>query len=165
MLTLAPELGQFPPPTQVSIIDGKRWQKRFWHNSLELEQVKTANLIFISRTEEIDETRRGKIDQSLEKHSLLQERANPSQLAPIIKKLSDDLAAISQRSDLDETKRIRGEYRVVSNHAHYLSHSHHEELHFASFQINLPGRIKKSNLVKFLANFPLASFGPKESSN
>jgi G3E family GTPase len=61
LLSLAPELERFAPPTQVSIIDGKRWQKRFWHNGLELDQAKTANHLFVSRTDEIDETRLRKV--------------------------------------------------------------------------------------------------------
>ena len=48
LLSLATELEQFALPTQVSVIDGKRWQKRFWHNGLELDQAKTANHLFVS---------------------------------------------------------------------------------------------------------------------
>jgi hypothetical protein len=51
LLSLAPELEQFAQPIQVSVIDGKRWQKRFWHNGLELDQAKTANHLFVSRTD------------------------------------------------------------------------------------------------------------------
>jgi CobW/HypB/UreG, nucleotide-binding domain len=51
LLSLAPELERFAPPTQVSVIDGKRWQKRFWHNDLKFDQARRANHLFVSRTE------------------------------------------------------------------------------------------------------------------
>jgi G3E family GTPase len=70
LLSLAPTLEQFAPPTQVSVIDGKRWQKRFWHNGLELDQAKTANHLFVSRTDEIDKTRLRKVNESLRHHGL-----------------------------------------------------------------------------------------------
>jgi hypothetical protein len=51
LLSLAPELERFAPPTQVSVIDGKHWQKRFWHNGLKFDQARRANHLFVSRTE------------------------------------------------------------------------------------------------------------------
>jgi G3E family GTPase len=154
MLTLAPELEQFSPPIQISIIDGKRWQKRFWHNSLELEQAKTANYLFISRMKELDETRCLKIEESLQRHTLSQNRMNPGEFAPVLKKMSDDLAGIARRSELAGTKRSRNEYRVVSNQPLVFGHHNHSAHHFASFQINLPNRVAKASLVKFLGELP-----------
>jgi G3E family GTPase len=45
------DLKRFTPPIQLSIIDGQRWQRRFWHNALERDQVRTATHLFISRTD------------------------------------------------------------------------------------------------------------------
>lgn len=154
LLTMAPTLEPFSPPIQVSVIDGKRWQKRFWHNSLELEQAKTANHLFISRAEEIDATRLEKIETSLKKQALFQARTDPSQLAAIIGKLSADLAGISRRKELAEIRNSAPTYRVVSPQSYSLGHHHHSDRHFASFQINLPQRVEKASLPEFLGKLP-----------
>jgi len=154
LLTMAPTLEQFSPPIQVSVVDGKRWQKRFWHNFLELDQAKTANHLFISRAEEIDAARLAKLETSLKKHALFQARTDPSQLAAIIGKLSADFAGISLRSELAEIRNRTPTYRVVSPQSHSLGHHHHSEHHFASFQINLPQRVEKASLLEFLDKLP-----------
>lgn len=154
MLTVAPELERFSPPTQISIIDGKRWQKRFWHNSLEFEQAKTANYLYLSRMDEIDDVRLGKIIESLRKHALPQEFTDSCQFALIVKNLSEKLAEIERRSDLGETNPSRSEYRIVSAQPHRLGHHNHSAHHFASFQINLPERLVRASLVKFLGELP-----------
>ena len=100
LLSLAPELEQFAPPTQVSVIDGKRWQKRFWHNGLELDQAKTANHLFVSRTDEIDDTRLRKVNESLRHHGLPENRLDSSQMASLLGKLTNELQGISGRSDI-----------------------------------------------------------------
>lgn len=47
-LALDPGLKKFSLPIQLSIIDGKRWQKRFWHNSSSANRPRRL-LTFISR--------------------------------------------------------------------------------------------------------------------
>jgi len=154
LLTMAPTLEQFSPPIQVSVIDGKRWQKRLWHNSLELEQAKTANHLFISRAEEIDAARLGKMETSLRKYALFQARTEPGQLAAIIGRLSADLAGISRRKELAEIRNPTPIYRVVSPQSHSFGHHHHSDRHFASFQINLPEGVQKASLLQFLGQLP-----------
>ncbi len=65
LLSLEPTLGSLTQPIQVSVIDTKRWQKRFWHNSLELEQTRTAGYVWLSRWEDVDSKRREAVGASL----------------------------------------------------------------------------------------------------
>jgi G3E family GTPase len=161
LLSLAPELGQFAPPTQVSVIDGKRWQKRFWHNSLELDQAKTANHLFVSRTDEIDEKRLRKINESLRHHGLPEKHLDSIQMASLLAKLTNELQGISGRSDI-----ARNQHGLREHHEHHDNghdhggegHNHGEhnaaEHHFASFQIDLPEIVVRASLEKFLSGLP-----------
>jgi G3E family GTPase len=65
MLALEPGLEGYSAPMQLSVIDGKRWQKRLWHNGLERSQVMTATHVHISRKDEIGEERLQAVEESL----------------------------------------------------------------------------------------------------
>ncbi|MGA7214980.1 MAG: GTP-binding protein [Terrimicrobiaceae bacterium] len=127
-------------------LDGKRWQKRFWHNGLELDQVKTANHLFISRTDEIDEKRLRKINESLRHHGLPEKRLDSSQLASLLSKLTNELQGISGRSDIARAKH--------GDEAHDHGEHNAAEHHFASFQIDLPELVARDSLEKFLSDLP-----------
>jgi G3E family GTPase len=158
LLSLAPELEQFALPTQVSVIDGKRWQKRFWHNSLELDQAKTANHLFVSRTDEIDERRLRKVNESLRHHGLPEKRLDSSQLASLLGKLIKELQGISSRGDIARKKHDLREHHDDGREHSGKGHNHGEhnaaEHHFASFQIDLPELVIRAGLEKFLGGLP-----------
>jgi G3E family GTPase len=151
-------LEQFALPTQVSVIDGKRWQKRFWHNSLELDQAKTANHLFVSRTDEIDETRLRKVNESLRHHGLPEKRLDSSQLASLLGKLIKELQGISSRGDIARKKHDLREHHDDGLEHSGKGHNHGEhnaaEHHFASFQIDLPELVIRAGLEKFLGGLP-----------
>ena len=155
LLSLAPALEQFALPIQVSVIDGKRWQKRFWHNGLELDQAKTANHLFISRTDEIDEKRLRKVNASLRGHGLPDKHQDSSQLASAVRTVTNELQGISGRSEIARGKQGQRDH----GHEHGtegLNHGdhNHAEHHFASFQIDLPELVVRANLERFLSGLP-----------
>jgi G3E family GTPase len=158
LLSLAPELEQFALPTQVSVIDGKRWQKRFWHNGLELDQAKTANHLFVSRTDEIDERRLRKVNESLRHHGRPEKRLDSSQLASLLGKLIKELQGISSRGDIARKKHDLREHHDDGREHSGKGHNHGEhnaaEHHFASFQIDLPELVIRAGLEKFLGGLP-----------
>ena len=160
LLSLAPELEQFAPPTQVSVIDGRRWQKRFWHNGLELDQAKTANHLFVSRTDEIDETRLRKVNESLRHHGLPETHLDSSQMASLLGKLTNELQGISGRSDIARKKHGPREHHDNghdhSGEGHHHGEHHASEHHFASFQIDLPELVARASLEEF---GPFARYG------
>lgn len=156
MLSLEPKLDRFTLPAQVSLIDGKRWQKRFWHNSLELDQVRTANFLFVSRWDELDERRRRQVDESLTKHRVTGPRMEPAELAKELARLAAEVAVVESRA-----RATTGEHDCCGHdheeHEHHPDHdaAHcHSTHHFASLQIRLPERVSRASLEQFLRRLP-----------
>lgn len=145
MLSLDPSLGKFTLPIQLSIVDAKRWQKRFWHNSLELEQARTANYLFISRHEEIEPKRLAQVDDSLAKHRIAVPRQGPEQFARELSSIA--ASASAQRS---RTVHVPSEDCECCHHGQYHDESGHEHHHFASIQLDLPAVLERKSLEKFL---------------
>lgn len=149
LLSLEPALGPFTQPIQLSVIDGQRWQKRFWHNALELDQAKTANYLYVSRWDDIDGKRREKVEESLAHHRIHRKRANPEELAVEIEEISADVRDLPNR----EASAHPAECGCGHHHEHSDSGSHATH-HFASLQIELPEPVSRSALVAFLNGLP-----------
>jgi G3E family GTPase len=147
LLSLEPALARFTQPIQLSVIDGQRWQKRFWHNPLELEQARTANFLFVSRWDDIDARRREKVEESLASHGLHGERVDPAGFAGEIE------AVIAAVRDLPtrEAEAHPAERGCGHHHKHPASHIAH---HFASMQIDLPNTVPRRSVTAFLDGLP-----------
>lgn len=161
MLSLEPDLGRFTLPIQVSIIDGKRWQKRFWHNSLELDQARTANFLFLSRADEIDAKRAAQIEESFEKHSVSGTRATPGELAEALVGISAEVGGVASREVAAHAGCCECGHHHDHDEHHHHEHDHEEEaqhrhcgFHFASLQLDLPEVVTRAALEKFLAALP-----------
>ncbi len=141
-LSLEPALAEFTLPIQLSVIDGKRWQKRFWHNALEAEQVRTAGFVFVSRREEIDEKRAEKVDAALRERCPGARAADPAQLAA-------EVAAI-EREVRSSDRRAVAKWRVVAES----KGDGHGAHHFASLQVELPRIVERRALREFLDGLP-----------
>jgi len=150
LLSLEPSLARFTLPIQLSVIDGQRWQKRFWHNSLELEQARTAGFLSISRWEDIDARRREKVEESLAHHGLHGERVNPEEFAAQIGNVIEEVRNVTNR---EATAHPAG-CDCGHHHEPHTSHSSHSSHHFASMQIDLPQTVSRGALTAFLAALP-----------
>jgi len=158
LLSLEPALERFTQPIQLSVIDGQRWQKRFWHNVLELEQARTANFLFISRLAEIDAKRLAAVRHSLETHGISAPCVEPEELALEIHSASAAVRTLAGRSF--------AAHDAECGCCHDHDHDHHEESehdhkehghaahHFASMQIDLPETVSRAALTSFLAALP-----------
>jgi G3E family GTPase len=147
-LAFAPALKNFTPPIQLSIIDGQRWQRRFWHNALERDQVRTATHLFISRTDTIPAARLDIVKKSLADLGIHALPTDPTTFAQEIATLPEPPdSACSGHSHAEE-----------HSHAHDHSHSDHDhdhsEHHFASCEIPLPAEVSKAAFEKFLSSLP-----------
>lgn len=157
LLSLEPVLAPFTQPVQLSVIDGQRWQRRFWHNALELEQARTANFLFISRWDDIDTKRREKVEDSLSHHGLHRKRANPAELA---KEIEEVIAAVRDLPNRDAVAHpaecdCRHHHHDVHSHGHSHNDRHaHPCHHFASLQIELPQTVARRTLTAFLDGLP-----------
>jgi G3E family GTPase len=134
------DLKRFTPPLQLSVIDGQRWQHRFWHNALERDQVRTATHLFISRTDIIAPERLASVEKSLDSIGIHAPVTDPASFATEIASLP---------------------VSVESAHSHETEHHHHGEglhhhgkHHFASCEIPLPALVEKRAFEEFLNSLP-----------
>lgn len=150
LLSLEPDLGGFTLPIQVSLIDGKRWQKRFWHNGLERDQVRTANYLHITRLDLISEDRMAEIDSTLAEWSISAVRADAMQVAQTLSDVSHAVRTLPSRH-------VHRCCDPACGHDHEHSHDHrhdHAEHHFASFQLSLPDVVSRSAMDAIFDSLP-----------
>jgi len=117
MLSLQPNLRRFSLPLQVSIIDAQRWQKRFWHNSLEREQARTASHVILTRADIVPAKRLAEVHESLEHHGVHGAHVT-------VEDFAGELAEISADS-VGETERHL--HTCSCGHDHHHEHEHHGE--------------------------------------
>lgn len=153
ILSLEPGLGCFTLPIQVSLVDGKRWQKRFWHNGLELDQVRTAAFLHISREKEIDAKRLAAVRESLTKHGVSAPVVTPEEFSVELATVAAEVASAEGRSVAPRT--AHDGHHHHSHHDHELREDCHVVTHhFSSCQIELPELISRRALEAFLAGLP-----------
>jgi len=138
-LALDPSLKNFSPPVQLSVIDGKRWQRRFWHNALERDQARTASHVYLSRTDSVPPERMDAVLESLKECGVRGMRTNPASFAKDLSRISE--AAVSPR--------FEPEQEGLDHHAH--SHASH---HFASCEILLPEILDRKVFEAFMEELP-----------
>ena len=128
------DLKRFTPPIQLSVIDGQRWQRRFWHNALEREQVRTATHLFISRTDIIAPERLASVEKSHDSLGIHAPVTDPASFAKEI-------------ASLPELPELPGSHETEHHH-------HHAKHHFASCEIPLPAFVSKRAFEELLNALP-----------
>ena len=152
MLSLEPELRKFSLPVQMTIVDAKRWQKRFWHNSLERDQARTATHLFLSRSDVVEPRRLADVEKSLAELGLGGRRVDALALAGEIRALCDDLAATPERSLCSGEGCSRDQHHDHGEHDHQ-EHAHQDH-HFASMELVLPAMVSRQRFGEFLKTLP-----------
>lgn len=71
---------RFSPPIQVSVVDSKNWQQRGAHNDLEANQIQVSSVIILTHLDQVDEERRKKVIQSVQKINSLARLISLSEL-------------------------------------------------------------------------------------
>jgi G3E family GTPase len=128
------DLKRFTPPIQLSVIDGQRWQRRFWHNALEREQVRTATHLFISRTDIIAPERLASVEKSLDSLGIHAPVTDPASFAK-------EIASLPELPELPRSHETE-------------HHHHHAKHHFASCEIPLPAFVSKRAFEELLNALP-----------
>lgn len=157
MLSLEPELKKFTPPIQLSVVDGQRWQKRFWHNSLEREQARTASHIFISRTDTVPAARVADVEKSLADHHVRGRRVTLEGFAEELVTLQRESIAAGERSTEHHHECGCGhdhDHDHHHHHEHEHHHHNHSEHHFASMELDLPPLVASKSFSQMLENLP-----------
>lgn len=145
-LALDPSLKKFSPPIQLSVIDGKRWQRRFWHNALEREQARTASHIHISREDSVPAERMEAVLDSLRECGVRGTRTDPVSFA---KNLSLVLATAGEDHIHEHPAGCACEH-----HTHTPSAHDHEAYHFSSCEIPLPTVLERKAFDALMADLP-----------
>jgi len=152
MLSLEPDLKRFSLPLQMTVVDAKRWQKRFWHNALERDQARTATHLYLSRADSVEARRLADVEKSLAELGLTGQRVTPVSLAGEIRVLCDDLASEPERTI------CRGEGCSHDHHHDQAENGHHahphQDHHFASMELALPGVVSRRDFGVFLKGLP-----------
>lgn len=146
LLSLEPGLAGFTLPVQISLVDAKRWQKRFWHNGLERDQVKTAAYLHISYTDLVAAERLAKVRAGLVELGVRAADCAPGEAAEMISGLVREVAAIDRSHESHRS-------HAHESHGSHGSHGPHHE-HFASMQIELPEPVDRVQLEAFLRALP-----------
>lgn len=147
ILTLDRRSEPFTLPVQVAVIDGKRWQKRFWHNGLEASQARTASHGFISRADSVPSERLREVERSLLRVNPRLRRTTPQEFAAALARLAADVAPLPPR-DHGRNEGGSAAERAAPAHA---SHAHH---HFASLEFRLAALVDESALLAALRALP-----------
>ncbi len=158
LLSLEPDLGGFTLPIQISLIDGKRWQRRFWHNGLERDQARTANYIHITRRDEISDARLKDVELSLAEAGITADRVDPADFAQAV-------ADVARAVGLIPSRHIHACEDINCGHDHSHDDGHHEhahqhnsrshaEHHFASLQELLPAVVDQAAMERMFASLP-----------
>src|SRR5688572_7345997 len=64
-LTSERRLSRYTLPVQVTIVDAKRWQKRWWHKGLEVNQTRTATHVHVNWTHRVRADRLAAVDDGI----------------------------------------------------------------------------------------------------
>lgn len=141
------DLKRFTPPIQLSIIDGQRWQRRFWHNALEFEQVRTATHLFISRTDIIAPERLASVEKSLHSLGIHAPVTDPTSFAR-------EIASLPELPGSHHNNKRHSHGHAEEHHHGEGHHHHHAKHHFASCEIPLPPLMAKKTFEEFLNSLP-----------
>jgi G3E family GTPase len=132
ILALDPRLAAMSRPMQVTVVDARRWQKRWFDKALERDQVTTASHIWLNWVEGLDQRRLNSVESSLAEANPKAQRITPDAL-------TSELAALLNSGD---TARIlQASNRAAS---HYHEPARH---HFASAGVALPAVVDREQLT------------------
>lgn len=150
-LSLRPELRRYTMPVQISVIDAKRWQRRFWHSGLERDQVTTASYLFLTRTDEIAADKLEKVRGDLRGIVPQADFADGAALAEVLAAVRKNASKLPQRRE-----KHAGDSCCGSNHGH---HHHHDEegmvcQQFASWECALPPVVDAEAFRGIMAELP-----------
>lgn len=141
ILAMDPRAGRFGPPIQVSLLDAKRWQKRFWNNELERMQLSTAAWLHLTREKEVSAGRLQEVRSGVGKWNGTALEIGPEELAEF-------LGALRAKGSLGSARRSSGEKPVRPEGMHRHAHG------FSAVQIPLLPELSRDVFTKWLESLP-----------
>lgn len=141
-LSMDHRLSRFTLPWQVTVVDAKKWQKRWWHNKLELAQTRTATHVLLNWLHVVNATRTSDVRASVR-------LAAPRAADTDIDAFAAELRALSD-AVRDTPTRKRG--LPVADLAAPPSHVHAHA--FASALLPLPAKVDRAAFTEFVRDLP-----------
>jgi len=148
LLAADPRLRRFSLPFQISVVDAKRWQKRFWHNGLEADQLATASVVFLGHTDEVDEARLKVVVKSLARAGVPLPPRTTGELA-------GELAALVREAPSQQERSLEAPHHHDHHgHSHDHGHAHAERHHFSAVETALPATVDRTLFEEALRGMP-----------
>lgn len=142
-LTADPRLAHFTLPLQLTVLDVVRWQKRWWHNALEREQLRTATHVHLNWTERAGPLRLAAVQEAVR-------GVSPSAVVTDAPSLATDLASMVRELASNPAAGGRAAPTVAPVHRH--AHVHR----FSSGSFALPPLVDRSRFERVVADLPTA---------
>jgi G3E family GTPase len=136
--TLVEEKLPFLPRWQVGVVDARHWGRRDTFAPLEQRQIETASHWILTHTEELTDTEIDSLCKSVSRMNPYAKKLDASQLA------SDLISA----RNAPEVSSANHAIKETSRRGHSLSHR------LTGYQISLPGRHQRDNVMKLLEALP-----------
>jgi G3E family GTPase len=133
-------------PMQLTLVDAKRWQKRYWHNGLERTQVCGASHLVFSRRDQVTSQRLDEVMASVLESNGRAKITSPSELAA-------ELVTIVEMGNQMSPRTVR---TIETNGLNSHPHMHHDpnQYHFAAMEAVLPPLVSEASLRRFLQELP-----------
>jgi len=151
-LTTARGQARYTLPLQATIVDAKRWQKRWWHNELEVNQTRTATHVYINWTDRVRADRIAAVEsgvRALNPHAVL---TSPAGFAEELQRLAVATAGEAERPLRMELRGHADGAHGPHGHAHHHAHTH--EHRFASVALGLPDVVARDAFMAFVRTLP-----------
>ncbi|MBM4193012.1 MAG: hypothetical protein FJ202_01345 [Gemmatimonadetes bacterium] len=143
-------------PLQVTIVDAKRWQKRWWHNDLEANQARTATHVHVNWTHRVPGDRLSAVQARVR-------TVNPNAKFTAAADFADDVLAITNAPGGGDRRVGHADSRAAApdhthghGHQHGHSHAHTHEHPFASVVLGLPDMVRRDAFAAFVGALPRA---------
>lgn len=140
-LTADPRLAHFTLPLQLTVLDAARWQKRWWHNALEREQLRTATHVHLNWTERVGAARLTQVKAAVLDVNAIARATEPDVFAQELVAMVADLAA---------DPAVGGRSAPTAAPVHRHAHAHR----FSSLSFALPTLVDRARFQAAVAALP-----------
>lgn len=143
-LSMDGRLSRYTLPLQVTVIDAKRWQKRWWHNKLEVSQTITATHVLLNWLHLCSEARQRDVRESVRNTAPRATLIDVEAFARELRTLDENVR--------DQPTRKRGlpQASLDSSPPHTHVHAHA----FASALLPLPHMVDRARFTEFVRALP-----------
>jgi G3E family GTPase len=142
-LSMDQRLGRFTLPMQLTVVDLKRWQRRWWHNALERAQTVTATHVLFNWTHTVSEPRRLEVKSSVRAIA-------PRAVFTLPAEFAEQLRAVSAQERAQPVRQPAAQGTVAESH----HHAHDRRHPFASALLPLPAVVDRSAFTEFVRGLP-----------